>query len=133
MTRHAAVVGGGTMGAGIAHVLLAAGDHVVLAEAGVERAAAAKRAVATSLRKAEDRGKLDSSADELLERLEVVEAISQLPPATELVIEAVPEDVALKKKVLADIRKACPDALLASNTSSLSIRQLGGDVVGMHF
>lgn len=121
------------MGAGIAHVLLAAGDHVVLAEAGVERAAAAKRAVATSLRKAEDRGKLDSSADELLERLEVVEAISQLPPATELVIEAVPEDVALKKKVLADIRKACPDALLASNTSSLSIRQLGGDVVGMHF
>jgi 3-hydroxybutyryl-CoA dehydrogenase len=121
------------MGAGIAHVLLAAGDHVTVAEAGAERAAAAKEAVAASLRKAQERGKLDAPADELLRRLDVVTAVDQLPPETELVIEAVPEDVALKKKVLADIRKACPEALLASNTSSLSIRQLGDDVIGMHF
>lgn len=121
------------MGAGIAHVLLAAGDHVTVAEAGAERAAAAREAVAKSLRKAEERGKLDVPADELLRRLDVVTAVDQLPAETELVIEAVPEDVELKKKVLADVRKSCPDALLASNTSSLSIRQLGDDVVGMHF
>jgi 3-hydroxybutyryl-CoA dehydrogenase len=121
------------MGAGIAHVLLAAGDHVTLAEAGQERAAAAKEAVTRSLRKAEDRGKLDKPVDELLGRLDVVAAVDQLPAEAELVIEAVPEDVELKKKVLADVRKACPDALLASNTSSLSIRQLGEDIIGMHF
>ncbi|GAB1515338.1 3-hydroxyacyl-CoA dehydrogenase family protein [Actinophytocola sp. KF-1] len=133
MTRSAAVVGGGTMGAGIAHVLLAAGDRVTVAEAGDERAAAARHAVAKSLRKAEERGKLDGTADELLARLDVVPAIRRLPRDTQLVIEAVPEDVSLKQRVLADIRNACPDALLASNTSSLSVRQLGDDVIGMHF
>jgi len=133
VTRVAAVVGGGTMGAGIAHVLLAAGNRVTLAEAGDERAAAARDAVARSLRKAQERGKLDGTADELLPRLTVVPAISELPTDSQLVIEAVPEDVPLKQRVLADIRKACPDALLASNTSSLSVRQLGDDVVGMHF
>jgi 3-hydroxybutyryl-CoA dehydrogenase len=120
------------MGAGIAHVLLAAGSHVTVAEAGEERAAAAYAAVAKSLKKAEERGKL-AEAQELLKRLDVVAAIDQLPNTTDLVIEAVPEDVALKRRVLADVRAACPDALLASNTSSLSIRSLGADVVGMHF
>ncbi|MBB4911128.1 3-hydroxyacyl-CoA dehydrogenase family protein [Actinophytocola algeriensis] len=133
MTRSAAVVGGGTMGAGIAHVLLAAGDRVTVAEAGEERAAAAREAVARSLRKAEERGKLDGTADELLANLDVVPAIADLPRGAELVVEAVPENVPLKKQVLADIREACPDALLASNTSSLSVRQLGDDVIGMHF
>ncbi len=120
------------MGAGIAHVLLAAGDHVTVAEAGPERADAARRAVAASLKKAEDRGKLSDAAG-LLERLAVVPAVDELPSTTELVIEAVPEDVALKQRVFADVRNACPDALLASNTSSLSIRSLGDDVIGMHF
>ncbi len=133
MTRSAAVVGGGTMGAGIAHVLLAAGDRVTVAEAGDERAAAAREAVARSLRKAEERGKLDGTAEELLARLDVVGDIAGLPRDTALVIEAVPEDVALKQRVLGDLRTACPDALLASNTSSLSVRQLGDDVIGMHF
>jgi 3-hydroxybutyryl-CoA dehydrogenase len=121
------------MGAGIAHVLLAAGDLVTVAENGQERAAAAREAVAASLRKAEDRGKLDRPARELLDHLDVVAALDQLPATTELVIEAVPEDVALKQQVFAAVREACPDALLASNTSSLSVRQLGGDVIGMHF
>ena len=129
----AAVVGGGTMGAGIAHVLLAAGDHVTVAEAGPERAAAARDAVAASLRKAEQRGKLETPAETLLERLDVVPAVDQLPNTTDLVIEAVPEDIALKQRVFADARKACPNAVLASNTSSLSIRSLGDDVIGMHF
>lgn len=122
------------MGAGIAHVLLAAGHQVTVAEAGEERAAAARDAVGASLRKAEERGKLgDSTAAALLEHLEVVPAVDQLSHTTDLVIEAVPEDVALKQRVFADIRKACPDALLASNTSSLSVRQLRDDVIGMHF
>ena len=133
MSRSTAVVGGGTMGAGIAHVLLAAGNTVTVAEAGADRAAAARDAVARSLGKAEERGKLTGTAAELLDRLAVVGDIAALPRDTALVIEAVPEDVALKQRVLGDLRTACPDALLASNTSSLSVRQLGDDVIGMHF
>jgi 3-hydroxybutyryl-CoA dehydrogenase len=121
------------MGAGIAHVLLAAGNRVTVAEAGADRAAAAREAVAASLRKAEDRGKLTTTAAALLAHLDVVAAVGELPGTVELVIEAVPEDVDLKRAILADVRKACPDALLASNTSSLSVRALGEDVVGMHF
>ena len=134
----AAVIGGGTMGAGIAHVLLAAGTRVTVAEADAARAAAAGDAVAASLHKAEERGKLTSTAQELLARLSVVDSLGALPPGAELVVEAVPEDVALKRRVLGEAARACPDAVLASNTSSLSISGLaeglpGERVIGMHF
>lgn len=134
----AAVVGGGTMGAGIAHVLLAAGSRVTVAETGAERVAAAREAVATSLRKAEDRGKLPTTAEELLARLSVVDGTDGLPADASLVVEAVPEDLALKRRVLTDVARRCPAAVLASNTSSLSITALaeelpGERVVGMHF
>lgn len=136
--RTAAVIGGGTMGAGIAHVLLAAGTRVTVAENGAARVAAAQDAVAASLRKASERGKLTTGVDELLARLSVVDGIASLPPAAELVVEAVPEDVALKRQVLGDAAVTCPDAVLASNTSSLSIGGLaaglpGERVIGMHF
>jgi 3-hydroxybutyryl-CoA dehydrogenase len=134
----AAVVGGGTMGAGIAHVLLAAGSRVTVAEADAARASAARDAVAASLRKAEDRGKIDQPAAELLAHLSTVDTLADLPPGAELVVEAVPEDVGLKRRVLGEVAAACPEAVLASNTSSLSITALaaglpGERVVGMHF
>ncbi|QFZ16605.1 3-hydroxyacyl-CoA dehydrogenase family protein [Saccharothrix syringae] len=131
-----AVIGGGTMGAGIAHLLLAGGHDVVLVEAGADRVLAARRAVEASLARAADRGRLDGVPGELLERLTVVERLE--PVAAELVVEAVPEDVGLKRRVLAAAASACPDAVLASNTSSLSISALaeglpGERVLGMHF
>jgi 3-hydroxybutyryl-CoA dehydrogenase len=134
----AAVVGGGTMGAGIAHVLLAAGSRVTLAEADAARAGAARDAVAASLRKAEDRGKLDRPAADLLAHLSTVDTLADLPPAAELVVEAVPEDLDLKRRVLGEVATTCAEAVLASNTSSLSITALaaglpGERVVGMHF
>ncbi|OLF15194.1 3-hydroxyacyl-CoA dehydrogenase family protein [Actinophytocola xanthii] len=136
--RTAAVVGGGTMGAGIAHVLLAAGSLVTVVEAGAERVVAAWEAVATSLRKAEERGKLPAGAEDLLARLSVVDGPAGLPSEASLVVEAVPEDLALKRRILADVAQRCPEAVLASNTSSLSITALaehlpGERVVGMHF
>jgi 3-hydroxybutyryl-CoA dehydrogenase len=132
------VVGGGTMGAGIAHVLLAAGTRVTLAEASAERAGAAREAVAASLRKGAERGKLAAEPADLLAHLSTVDTLAELPPAAELLIEAVPEDLALKRDVLATAGAACPDAVLASNTSSLSITKLadglaGDRVIGMHF
>jgi 3-hydroxybutyryl-CoA dehydrogenase len=134
----AAVVGGGTMGAGIAHVLLAAGSRVTVGEADAARAGAARDAVAASLRKAQDRGKLATTADELLAHLSTVDSLASLPPAAELVVEAVPEDLDLKRRVLGEVAACCADAVLASNTSSLSITALaaglpGERVVGMHF
>ncbi|GGM82147.1 putative 3-hydroxyacyl-CoA dehydrogenase [Longimycelium tulufanense] len=134
----AAVVGGGTMGAGIAHVLLAAGTRVTLAEATPERAAAARDAVAVSLRKAHDRGKLDLPPEQLLPRLSTVPAVTELPPTAELVVEAVPEDLDLKRRVLAEAANTCPRAVLASNTSALSIAAIAADLapartLGMHF
>ncbi|GAA4410540.1 3-hydroxyacyl-CoA dehydrogenase family protein [Actinokineospora soli] len=125
------------MGAGIAHVFLAAGSRVVLAEADADRAAAGADAVAASLRKAQERGKI-ASADAALTGLTTVDSLAALPADTALAVEAVPEDLALKKTVLTAVASACPDAVLASNTSSLSITALaeglpGERVVGMHF
>ncbi|MEU4447890.1 3-hydroxyacyl-CoA dehydrogenase family protein [Actinosynnema sp. NPDC050801] len=133
------VIGGGTMGAGVAHLFLAGGHEVVLVEAGADRASAARRAVEASLVKAADRGKLDAVPHELLRRLTVVERLdTQVGRGAALVVEAVPEDVELKRRVLGDAALACPDAVLASNTSSLSISALaeglpGERVLGMHF
>jgi 3-hydroxybutyryl-CoA dehydrogenase len=134
----AAVIGGGTMGAGIAHVLLAAGARVTVAEASATRADAAREAVAGSLRKAADRGKLQQEVGALLAGLTTVDSVGALPPDAELVVEAVPEDIDLKRRILGEVALTCPDAVLASNTSSLSIAALaeglpGDRVIGMHF
>ncbi|MBB5807484.1 3-hydroxybutyryl-CoA dehydrogenase [Saccharothrix ecbatanensis] len=132
------VIGGGTMGAGVAHLFLAGGHEVVLVEAGADRALAARRAVEASLAKAADRGKLDAVPHELLKHLTVVERLDDVGAGASLVVEAVPEDIELKRQVLKAAANACPDAVLASNTSSLSISALaeglpGERVLGMHF
>ncbi|MBO0839516.1 MAG: 3-hydroxyacyl-CoA dehydrogenase family protein [Sciscionella sp.] len=134
----AGVIGGGTMGAGIAHVLLAAGVQVTVAESSAHRASAAADAVLASLVKAAERGKLLGTPEDSHRRLSTVDNIDKLPSNAELVVEAVPEDIELKRSVLADAARACPNAVLASNTSSLSITALAESlpaerVVGMHF
>jgi 3-hydroxybutyryl-CoA dehydrogenase len=126
------------MGAGIVHIFLNAGSRVVLAEADAERAAAGVRNVEASLRKAEERGKLTTTADALLANLSTVDKLADLPPDTALAVEAVPENLDLKRTVLGQIADTCPSAVLASNTSSLSITELavglpGERVIGMHF
>lgn len=134
----AAVIGGGAMGAGIAHVLLDKGAHVTVAESSVDRANAAREAVAASLGKAHERGKLGMEPAKLLAHLTCVDGVSELPADARLVIEAVPERIELKQAVLDEAGRRCPDAVLASNTSSLSITALANGlpaerVLGMHF
>ena len=114
------VYGGGRMGAGIAHAFLAAGSEVVVVETDEAAVAAARERVATSLLGAEERGKLEGSAAEVLARLDVTTDPAALAAAG-LVVEAVPEDPDLKARVLGAIQDAAPDAVLATNTSSLSI------------
>jgi 3-hydroxyacyl-CoA dehydrogenase len=136
----AAVVGGGTMGRGIALALLAAGIRVTVVETTQERADAAGQAMLAELDKAAGRGRLTREArDDQAARLRTDPALPALADA-DVVIEAVFEELALKQEVFAEIdRYAKPGALLASNTSSLDLDQIAGaterpaDVVGLHF
>lgn len=134
-----AVIGGGRMGAGIAQVFATLGSEVVIAEAGDQ--VAARNRVAAGLRRADERGKLaHSTPDEVLERVSTVASPSAIRSSTDLVIEAVPEIADLKAQVLTAAEKAIsPAAVIATNTSSLSIADLGknltrpGRFLGMHF
>lgn len=133
------VVGGGRMGAGIAQVFLVLGARVVVVESDPSAGEAAVSRVREGLEGARERGKLGSSPDEVLRGLDVVTAVEQLP-AADVVVEAVPEDPALKVEVLTEAEAAVPaGTLLVTNTSSLSVAELGAALqrpesfAGMHF
>ncbi len=134
------VIGGGRMGAGIAQVFAAAGASVTVVEQGPAAAAAARDRVALGLKRAAERGKLDGAPEDVLARVELVDDVTGLPAAAELVVEAVPEDAALKVRVLAAAETAVHDGtVLATNTSSLSVAGLADGLrrperlIGMHF
>ena len=132
------VYGGGRMGAGIAHVFLLSGSAVRIIETSDDTARTARGRVESSVAKAEQRGKLSASASALLSRLTVTTNHAQLG-ACDLVIEAVPEDPDLKRRVLREAEEVAADAVLATNTSSLSVDDLARDLVrperfvGLHF
>ncbi|GLF92682.1 3-hydroxyacyl-CoA dehydrogenase family protein [Streptomyces yaizuensis] len=134
------VIGGGRMGAGIAQSFAAAGSHVTVVEGGAGAAAAALERVAGGLRRAAERGALTEPVERVLARVTVVESVAALPATADLVVEAVPEDAALKARLLAAAERAVgPGAVLATNTSSLSVTELASALsrparfVGMHF
>ncbi len=133
------VIGGGRMGAGIAQSFAQLGSAVTVVETHDPQAALGR--VKTGLDRAHERGKLDGAEPtEVLARVSVVDAIDNLPKGLDLVVEAVPEDAALKVGVLTAVEgKVADAAILASNTSSLSIAGLGEALrrpdrfLGMHF
>ena len=134
------IVGGGRMGAGIGQVFAVAGSVVCVAERDPAAAAAARDRVAMGLLRAAEKGRLTESADAVLERLLLVDDVAALPAESDLVVEAVPEDAALKVRVLAAAENRVGErAVLASNTSSLSIAGLAAGLrrperfLGMHF
>lgn len=132
------VHGGGRMGAGIAHSFLVAGSSVVVVEASAEAADRARQRVLDSLAAAHERGKLTGSPDEYAARL-VTSADASALAGCELVVEAVPEDPVLKAQVLTAAETLAPDAVLATNTSSLSIDAIAAHLsrpehfLGLHF
>lgn len=135
-----AVLGGGTMGAGIVQQFLTAGACVVLVEASEEAAAAGRERVAAHLDKARDRGKIEGEPKDYLASLTVVDSAEQIPAETGLVVEAVPEKPELKIAVLTAAEAAVgEEAVLASNTSSLSVTDLAAALkhparfLGTHF
>jgi 3-hydroxybutyryl-CoA dehydrogenase len=134
------VVGLGTMGAGIAEVFARSGLEVVAVEKDAEALARGRGHVEGSTGRAVRRGKLtESEQAELLGRIAFGTALEDLKDA-ELVVEAVPERLELKRAVFAELDRICPpDTILATNTSSLSVTEISvatsrpGKVVGMHF
>jgi len=135
-----AVLGGGLMGSGIAEVTAAAGLRVVVREIDDDALAAARARVEASLQRAVSGGKrTEDDAQRTLEQIRFTLDVSELADA-DLVIEAVPEDVDLKTRVLADVAEVVdPQTLIASNTSSIPIAQLAASVpdparvLGLHF
>ncbi|MET7328203.1 3-hydroxyacyl-CoA dehydrogenase family protein [Nonomuraea sp. NPDC005650] len=132
------VVGGGRMGAGIAHALLLAGCHVTLVERDGEAAGAARDRVARAVEASAKRGLIED-AGEPVARLTTVTDPAELAAAG-LVIEAVPEDVDLKLVTLRAAEDAVgPEAVIASNTSSISLDTLAQALarperfLGLHF
>lgn len=124
------VVGGGRMGSGIAHAFLSGGSTVVLVEATASRTGPAREAVERAVHASVRRGTATGPADDILARLRVATDAAELAGAA-LVVEAVPEDLELKRAVLGAICAAVDaDVLIASNTSSLSISSLAGSVTG---
>ncbi|MDN5930592.1 MAG: 3-hydroxyacyl-CoA dehydrogenase family protein [Pseudonocardia sp.] len=137
--RRVGVVGGGTMGTGIAYVFAAAGCEVTLVEPSSAQAAVAHRAILDRAAGAAERGKLPrEAAERVAELLRTVPDVAGLDTGLDLVVESVPERLDLKRSVLALAEQRKP-TLLASNTSGLPIRDVGSGlrdpdaVLGLHF
>lgn len=126
------------MGAGIAHAFVAAGAAVTVVESDADAAEGARDRVIRSLRRAEARGTLSEPLSAAVDRLEVTTEPDAFAEAG-LVIEAVPELAGLKRELLAKTEAIAPDAVLATNTSSLSVNGLAEGLrrperfLGLHF
>ncbi|MFJ1808257.1 MULTISPECIES: 3-hydroxyacyl-CoA dehydrogenase family protein [unclassified Streptomyces] len=135
------VIGGGRMGAGIAQTFAAAGSTVVVVEHDDAAAAVALDRIAAGLQRAAERGGLgELAARDVPGRVTAVSSTAQLPHHADLVVEAVPEDAALKARLLAAAEQAVGErCVLATNTSSLPVTELAaaltrpGRFLGMHF
>src|SRR5579875_225048 len=135
-----AVIGLGTMGAGIVEVCAKAGHEVYAVDGTTELAERGRGFVTKSLDRAVSKGKLaEADRDATLDRITFTAELANLADA-DLVVEAVPERMEIKHSIfttLDDIVR--PDAVLASNTSSLSLTEIAAGtahperVVGMHF
>ncbi|WP_353651440.1 3-hydroxyacyl-CoA dehydrogenase family protein [Nakamurella sp. A5-74] len=133
------VVGGGRMGSGIAHAFLIGGSLVRIVEADAAAGDRARAAVEKAVRASAERGNLVAGAKEAIGRLQIVRTPADLR-AADLVVEAVPEEPEIKHAVLTAISAAVrPDAVVATNTSSLSVTDLATAItgperfLGMHF
>lgn len=140
MTETLGVVGAGTMGHGIAQVAAQAGYQTLLFDVSADAVAKGLGKVAENLEKGVARGKLTAEQrDAAQARLSAATSLDALAGCA-VVIEAAPEKIELKQAIFRDLARVCrPDALLATNTSSLSVTEIAaaatnpGRVVGMHF
>ena len=140
MTDIIAVIGAGQMGSGIAHVSAAAGIPVTLIDVSSDALAKGKASIEKNFERQIKKGTVDAAArDAALTKLTTSTDLGAIANAT-FVIEAATENVQLKFKIFGDIDRLAPaGAILASNTSSISITEIAAKtqrpehVIGMHF
>jgi len=138
--ENVAVIGAGTMGNGIAHVFAQSGYATTLVDVDAARLDAALATIGRNLDRQVAKGALEEAArDATLARIRTATSARELG-AARLAVEAVPELLDLKTRIFEELDEALPpDAILASNTSSISITRLAGltrrpdRVIGMHF
>jgi 3-hydroxybutyryl-CoA dehydrogenase len=136
-----AVVGAGTMGNGIAHVFALSGYDVTLIDLNADLLEDARATIASNLKRQVDKDKIPAEArDDALARIATTSDTAEGVADADLVVEAVSETQEVKATVFEEIDAHAPDtAILASNTSSISITWLGAQterperVIGMHF
>jgi 3-hydroxybutyryl-CoA dehydrogenase len=134
------VVGLGAMGAGIAQLCVEAGIDTVGREVSDELGERARDRIAHFLTRKVEKGVLEQGArDDAVARLSLTTDLADFADC-DLVIEAIVEDLAPKQELFAELERVCrPDAVLATNTSALSVTEIAaatstpGRVVGMHF
>lgn len=139
--KNITVVGGGTMGNGIAHVFAMNGFQVNLVDTKQELIDRALNTIDKNLNRMVQKGKIsETDKQETLEQIHPFLELGDAVREADLVVEAVPEIFNLKKKILSEIDKSAPGhAILASNTSSISITKLAAITdradrfIGMHF
>ncbi|WP_290819212.1 3-hydroxyacyl-CoA dehydrogenase/enoyl-CoA hydratase family protein [Halovivax sp.] len=138
--EHVTVIGAGSMGHGIAQVAAMAGYDVTLRDIEEEIVKDGYENVEWSLGKLDEKGHLEESPDEILARIDTAVDLEAAAAPADLVIEAAPERMDLKKDLFADLEAYTHDeAILASNTSSLSITEIASAtdsperVLGLHF
>jgi 3-hydroxybutyryl-CoA dehydrogenase len=137
-----AVIGAGIMGAGIAQLVATSGDQVAIFDADQDQLARARLQAEASLAKLVSKGVVNEDVSRVaLQRLHSCGSVSEAADGADLVIEAVVERLAVKQAIFTEAAAvAAPRALLATNTSQLSITAIGSAVpaasdrvVGMHF
>ncbi len=134
------VIGGGTMGQGIAEMLAAKGLDVLLVEKTAEKLDYSYEMIETSLDKQLEKWAITQAEKKLiLSRIQKVTHFAELS-SCDMVIETIVEDLEEKKKILNQLDQVCPNhIILASNTSTLSLTELASStmyperVIGMHF
>ena len=139
--RRIAVIGSGTMGNGIAHVAALSGLEVALYDIAEDALARGTAGIRRNMDRQLHSGRLqEDDKVAALARIEATSDLAQAVSGVELAVEAVPEDASLKYPLFAELdRLAPPGAILASNTSSISITAMGARtarpdrVIGMHF
>ena len=135
------VIGAGTMGHGIAQVCAMAGCEVVLCDLDAEFVAKALGKVQTNLQKGVDRGKVSAElAESSLVRLSGTTDHAVVADDADLLIEAIPEQLALKQALFRSLEAHAPEQVIfGTNTSSLSVSEIASavkhpeNVIGMHF
>jgi 3-hydroxybutyryl-CoA dehydrogenase len=134
------VIGGGTMGNGIAHIFALKGYKVSLIETSQELANKAIKIISSNLDRQVKKGTISEELKiEALGNIDLIIGVSQISSLTDLVIEAIYENKAAKKNIFNEINKIVKDdSIFASNTSSISITELSKDIrperfIGMHF